>query len=144
MLRPRENHHGRTKSYMRLAANVRFFATKYRYTRQEGCGGGRKQPPPCVAHTPGVMKSVVGPVAQLGGIAAMRTKTPTAGMPPSTRKNWYQPGGHTLALGGAVIVQVPPPQATSGISVRAPMELPWVLETAPRRVTDSWPLPAVV
>lgn len=41
-----------------------------------------------------------------------------------------QPGGQTLALGGATTVQAVPTQLISGKMVRPPIVLPWVLEVA--------------
>lgn len=51
-------------------------------------------------------------------------------MGPSRINSWYQYGGETPELGGAVIVQVVPAQVNAGKIVRAPIAFPWVLDDA--------------
>ena len=69
----------------------------------------------------------------------MRTHVANDGVGPSSTNIMNQPGGHTFAFGGAVTVHELPAHEKAGKMVRWPIELPWVLETAPRSETRSEP-----
>lgn len=54
----------------------------------------------------------------------MRTYFAVEGVGPSRIKSWNHPGGQTLLLGGAVMVQMLPEHETAGKMVRWPILLP--------------------
>ena len=61
----------------------------------------------------------------------MRTHAECDGVGPSSTNSWYQLGGLTFALGGAVIVHVVPEQENAGKMMRPPpMTLPCVFDEA--------------
>ena len=69
---------------------------------------------------PGGVKSsrLAGQAPRLAGSPPIRTNTDFDGTPLSNKNSWNQPGGQTLPLGGAVIVQVLPAQVKAGKIVR--------------------------
>ena len=75
--------------------------------------------------TPGTVKSGnCGQLPRLAGSPPIRMNVPLEGVGPSRTKIINQPGGQTLAFGGAVIVHVVPLQENAGKKVRAPKLFP--------------------